>query len=288
MLALRLMGAVHRLVLQGEAPALGREYPSAGGRPSERAWQVFRSTLEQHAASLPDAIRRPVQTNEVGRSAALLGGFLAVALETALPLRLREIGASAGLNLRWDRYRYDTPDGSWGDPASPVHLRGFLAGGRLPLEAPVDVLERRGCDARPVDPTTDDGRLTLLSFVWPDQLDRVDLLRGALTTARTMPAIVDRDDAGAWLERRLRPVPGSATVVFHSVVWQYLGTEGQERVRTAIEASGEHADPNSPVTWLRLEAGGDEVEVRMTHWPGGRDRLLATAGWHGRAVRWLA
>jgi hypothetical protein len=288
MLALRLMGAVHRLVLQGEAPALRRQYPSAGGRPSEGAWEAFRATVEQHAASLPDTMRRPVQTNEVGRSAALLGGFLTIAIETALPLRLLEIGASAGLNLRWDRYRYDTPSGSWGDPASPVLLRGFLAGGRLPLDASVEVLERRGCDARPVDPTTEDGRLTLQSFVWPDQLARIDQLRGALTIARAMPASVDREDAGAWLEARLRPAPGSAAVVYHSVVWQYLGMEGRERVRSAIEASGARAESEAPVAWLRMEAGGEEVEVRMTSWPGGDDRLLATAGWHGREVRWLA
>src|SRR5438034_5449361 len=105
-LALRFMGAVHRLVLEGRAPALARHYPSAGGEAGlEGAWAAFRDTLEQHRDTLRALVTSPVQTNEVGRSAALLGGFLLVARETGLPLRLLELGASAGLNLRWDHYR---------------------------------------------------------------------------------------------------------------------------------------------------------------------------------------
>jgi hypothetical protein len=287
MLPLRLMGAVHRVVLQGRAPDLARHYPSAGGKPGAEAWQAFRATVVEHAARLIDMVRQPVQTNEVGRSAALLGGFLTVSLETELPLRVLEIGASAGLNLRWDRYRYDTPHGSWGDPASPVRLANFLIDGRLPLDARAEILERRGCDADPVNPGTEEGRLTLLSFVWPDQLARIQRLRGALATAVDVPAPVDAEDAAAWLEHRLRPNPGSATVVFHSVVWQYLGDDAQARVRAAVAASGVRAESDAPVAWLRLEAGGDEAEVRLTQWPGGRERRLAIAGWHGRRVRWL-
>jgi hypothetical protein len=37
----------------------------------------------------------------------LIGGFLRVAAMTRRPLRLLEVGSSAGLNLRWDHYRYE-------------------------------------------------------------------------------------------------------------------------------------------------------------------------------------
>src|SRR5690606_19498972 len=92
-LALRFMGAVHRLVLSGRAPALAAYYPSAGepttpGDP----WPAFRETLVRSRDELRPLIERPVQTNEVGRSAALLGAFLWIARETRLPLRLLEIG----------------------------------------------------------------------------------------------------------------------------------------------------------------------------------------------------
>jgi hypothetical protein len=106
-LALRLMGAVHRLVLRGDAPALARHYPSAGGRPGD-PWPPFLDVLRDWREELAPMIEQPVQTNEPGRCAALLGGFLEVARDTGLPLRLLEVGASAGLNLRFDAYRAAT------------------------------------------------------------------------------------------------------------------------------------------------------------------------------------
>ena len=57
------------------------------------------------------ALDQPPQTNEVGRSAALLGGLLVLVDRFQLPVRLFEIGCSAGLNLRADHYRYRHPGG---------------------------------------------------------------------------------------------------------------------------------------------------------------------------------
>src|SRR5206468_409136 len=99
-LALRLMAAVHRLVLEGKAPGLAPFYPSVGGTgPPGEAWPAFVSTLEAHPDEVIAGAARPCQTNEVGRSAALLLGFLEVARWKGLPFRLLELGASAGLNL---------------------------------------------------------------------------------------------------------------------------------------------------------------------------------------------
>jgi hypothetical protein len=99
-LALRFMGALHRIVLEGGAPRLAAYYPSVGGRAHQRgAWEAFRETLEEQRERLRLEMRAPVQTNEVGRCTALVGGSLLVAGHTGLPLRVLEIGASAGLNL---------------------------------------------------------------------------------------------------------------------------------------------------------------------------------------------
>ena len=104
-LALRFLGAVHRLVLEGRAPELARYYPSMNGLlPANEAWPAFREAVEKRKLELRDLVNHPVQTNEVGRSCALMGGFLLAARGTRLPLRLLEIGARAGLNLRWDQY----------------------------------------------------------------------------------------------------------------------------------------------------------------------------------------
>jgi len=167
--ALRLMAAVHRLVLTGGAPGLARWFPSVGGRfepgrDDARAWRAFRDALASNAGRLQRDVLRPCQTNEVGRSAALLGGFLRVAAHTGLALRLLELGSSAGLNLRWDRYRYLGRTGSWGDPSSPVRLRGAFGRAAPPLSPPVEevrVAERAGCDLHPLDPSDAADRLSL-------------------------------------------------------------------------------------------------------------------------------
>src|SRR5581483_7316230 len=159
------------------------------------------------------------QTNDVGRAAALLPGFLLVARETGLPLRLLELGASAGLNLHWDRFRYESSGAAWGDPTSPVRLLDCYAEGTPPLGTTATVVDRSGCDTAPLDPRTADGRLTLRSFIWPDQPKRAELLEQALTIVDRVPAVtVEGSSADAWLDRRLHVEEGMAVVVFHSMV----------------------------------------------------------------------
>ena len=70
----------------------------------------------------------PDSGDEVGRSAVLVGGYAEVTHRTTLPLRVLEIGASAGLNLRWDHFAYDTGRGVSGDPDSPVRFSGVWVG----------------------------------------------------------------------------------------------------------------------------------------------------------------
>jgi hypothetical protein len=290
MLPLRLLGAVHRLVLEGEAPELAAHYPSVGGDgDANAAWPLLRELLASAPARLHELMERSVQTNEVGRSAALVGGFLVVARETGSPLRIREIGSSAGLNLRWDRYRYEAGERAWGDPASPVRFQGVFEEPPPPLELPAQVVDRRGCDRAPIDPATEDGRLTLLSYTWPDQHERFEQLRGALDVAREAPAEIDRADAVDWLGTQLaEPHRGAATVVFHSIVMQYLAEDARAAVRATIEEAGARASAEAPLAWLRMEPGGDYAHVHLTLWPAGEERLLAEAGYHGRPVRWAA
>ena len=288
-LALRLFGQVHRLVLGGDAPELAAHYPSTGGDgDAEAAWTAFRRLLAGRGDELRPLLDRPVQTNEVGRSAVLVGGYQAVAGRTGLPLRCLEVGTSGGLNLRWDRYRY----GYWGDPASPVR---FLE--RPPLDVAVEVVERRGCDTTPVDPTTDEGRLTLLSFLWPDQTERFRRTAAAIEVARAVPARVEEADAVAWARAMLAdPAPGVATVLTHSVVAQYLGEARWYELLEVVEEAGLRATAAAPFAHLRMEpvigsgagARGGEFELRLTTWPGGEHRLLARCGGHGPPVAWVA
>jgi hypothetical protein len=287
-LAARVLAGVHRLVLEGRLPELARFYPSVGGDAGGDPFPAFRAAVAEHAGFLRGQLDRPVQTNEVSRSSALIGGYLLVARETGLPLRLLETGASAGLNLRWTEYRYEEQGLAWGDAASPVRLTGAFTDGRPPFGVQAQVAERRGCDLAPIDPTTEDGRLTLMSFAWAEERWRVDLLRAACDIATRLPVQIDRADACDWVERHLHPEPGAATVLVHSIFRMYLPDAAKARFDRAVEAAGASATAQAPLAWLRMEWDVDRVLVHLTTWPGGETRLLAHTDHRGRNVRWLA
>ena len=291
-LPLRVMGAVHRIVLDGRAPALAAYYPSAGGRfEAEPAWRALLDVARAHADEIRASLGANVQTNEVRRSAALLGGFLRVARETGLPLRLREIGSSAGLNLAWDRYRYELGPHRWGDPRAALVLPADWTGAAPDLAAKVRITSRAGCDVAPLDARDPATRQRLESFVWPEQTDRLAMLREALAAVAADPPRIDAMPAGAWLARELEaPARGEASVVFHSVVWWYIPQDERERIDQEMTAAGARASALAPLAWLRME-GSDPAplgaELRLRCWPGGEDRLLAKVHWHGRAIEWL-
>lgn len=288
-LALRFLGAVHRLVLEGKAPQLAACYPSAGGSNNcDDLWPRFRAVVQHHEAELRELVHRPVQTNEVGRCAALLGGFLEVVRQTSLPLRLFEIGAAGGLILRWDQYWYEAGQEGWGDSQSPVRITGMFAGEHPRFDVFAKVVERRGCDALPIEPGTEEGRLTLQSYVWPDQVERFRQLAAAIDVARRVPAHVDQGNAPDWVEIALADdTPGVATVVYQSIVRQYLSKVDRARFECVMAAAGEAATHDKPFAWLRFEPAGNTAEVRLQLWPSGEDQLLARSGFHGKPVHWL-
>lgn len=287
---LRLLGGLHRLVLDGRASALRRWYPSIGGGWDAAAWPDITVVAADHRAALRDALRRPPQTNEVGRSAALIGGLLILSRRFGLPVRLFEIGCSAGLNLRADRYRYRYPGGGWGPHDSPVIIDDAWHG-RLPPAADLRIVQRHGYDIAPIDATTRAGELTLLSYVWPDMTARFDRLRGALRVAKDVPAALHRRtaaDAVAGLE----VAPGTLTVLWHSITRQYLSAAEQAAVTAGIDAVAARAHAGAPFAHLMLEPqrrapdAAVQFLVRARSWPGGDDELLADGSPHGPPVHW--
>ena len=291
-LALRLLGGAHALALSGRAPELAAYYPSAGGTldpapGSPRAWAALRQTFAEHGEEIRSWLGHPPQTNEVGRAAALLGGLRHIATECELPIRLIEVGASAGLNLRADRFYVPGEAGSYGDPDSPVVLPGGWQG-EPPPTSRVDVVERVGGDLAPVDPTTADGRLRLTAYVWPDQADRLSRLRGALTLAAEVPADLRAEPASATVDH-MQVVPGTWTVLWHSIFRQYLDERQRVELADGVSALGATATPDARFAYLYLEqsrAGG--CPITLTTWPGGRQRILGSAPAHGLPVFWHA
>ena len=286
LLPLRLLAAVHGWVLRGELPDLARHYPSAGGgRPPEGAWPLFRAACLERADELHHFLALPLQHNEVARAVPLACGFHLVAEETGLPLRLLEVGASAGLLLRWDRYR----DRPWFQA---------LYGAQPAAATRVEVAERCGCDLHPIDPTDPDQALRLRAYVWADLPAHLRMLEEAIEVCREVPAAVEQASGEEWLERRLAdPSPGRVTVVFHSLLAGSAGDETMARLEEVVRRAGDRATVEAPLAYLRFEAGAEPgpasnsrqamMRVAITCWPGGEERLLAVAdvnGWYLRRL----
>ena len=291
---LRLLAALHHLVLAGRAPGLAPFYPSAGGdRPPEEAWPAAVATIEDHFEWIKDRLRRTVQTNEPGRSAVLYSALLWVTSQLHLPIRLLEIGASAGLNLIPDRYRYDVGAESLGDVASGVCFHDpWQPGPAIDLSAAAGQLEiraRAGCDANPLRAGDPEDRVTLLSYIWPDELDRIERQRAALDIAAEAGLQIERASAREYLEGALRSrPPEELTVVWHSVFRQYVESAEWADIEAAIRGAV-GTDPERPVVWLAMEPGHDHLTgfaLTGLMEAGGEERVLAGCRDHGPPVRW--
>jgi hypothetical protein len=271
---LRLLGGLHALVLSGRA-----------------SWDDVDAALEDHADFLAWAVaERPVQTNEVQRCWVLLPCFLELARSSKHDqLDLVELGPSAGLNLMWDRYRYLYEAGEWGSAEAKLGLSGEE---RRPL--PMELLQvrplvryRTGIDIAPVDVTTEEGKLLLKSFVWPDQPHRLEMLDRAVATLRKDPPQLIRGDIAEELPHVLADRrDGALTVVWQTAALGYLPDQARESARAALEAAGEEA----PLAWIsggRSERSQQEWAMKIRLWPGGDRELVAYADWHGAWLEWV-
>jgi hypothetical protein len=238
-----------------------------------------------------DFIRSAPQTNEIRRSIALLSGFLTFAKNWYGPVDTLEIGASAGLNLNWDRFAYRTRDSSWGGE-SDVVIDTDWNGPPPPTAARINVRNRAACDLNPLDIRDEAQRLRLKSYIWPDQPDRLARFDGAVALALANDVRVERADAAVWIADRLaRRARDAATIVYHSIFLQYPPREARAAIVDAIQSAGAAATPEAPLAWVRLEPEGitDGVDTpRMVAdihiWPGGERRILAYTDGHVRAV----
>jgi hypothetical protein len=103
---------------------------------------------------------------------------------------------------------------------------------------------------------------------------------------------VERLPASDFLARELaEPVPGVTTVIWHSVVRQYLDPHERSVVQHLITEAGARATDDAPLAHLSLEPervgdGHFRFVVELTTWPGGDRSLLAECKGHGPPVVW--
>jgi hypothetical protein len=292
-----LMAAVRFLLAGGVEHPLARGYARADeqGRDAEgaSAWPAFRDfCLERGEAIRRIAATHRVQTNEVGRSAALRVGA-AHALREVLdrPVALVDVGTSAGLNLFLDRVRVRyRRDGAAplevGPPHAPVVLECALRGARTPtVELPRRVEARVGLDLHPVDVRDPLALRWLEALMWPGQAERVRRLRAAVAMVRREPPDLREGDAAELLPDVLERLPARTTAcVLHSAAWQQMGPETHARIRAALA----QAARSRPVAEVGLVSEGNPFELVVTRPGEGEPTRVGRAHAHGEWLEWLA
>lgn len=295
---LRLCGAINYMVMSGRAPDLAGWYPPRPGHDEltdDRLWSLLDRFLGREGEAVIAFLALPPQTNEVRRSAALIPAWHALARRFNLPLAIRELGASAGLNLNADRYLLD--GGTWqlGEAESPLVLQPQWKGDE-PHEGKLVIASAAGCDLSAVDVSEDEKSGRLLAYVWPDQPERVQLIRAAIGLARVNPPRLENRDAAIWLEEVLEAHLASAAseilVIQHTIAWQYFPLSVRQRCETLLEQAGAITPAERPVARLSMEADGRNPGacLSLTIWPGANAPAstldLGRADFHGRWVDW--
>lgn len=288
LIGLRLMAAAHRLVLARQAPELAEHYPTAGGTaPADDAGRgalggAVVAAFLAHPEVVRDSLARIPQTNETGRAVPLRGALGRIAAAHAQPIRLHELAASAGLNLRADAMPW----------------------AHAPLPVKVQIAERAGCDLHPLDVSRPEHRLLLASYVWGDDLVRFERLRTAFGLARRIPAHVTPMSAGTYLASlaHAEPTPGRTLVVWHSATWFYLDRPARTEIRTALRKLAHRATPTAPVVhvwweWLRdapdparsfaLVGRSWPAAGAWAPWRPGTPVMLGSGPSHGMPMRWM-
>jgi hypothetical protein len=291
-LALRLAGALHSAALTNRDPALAALYPGRDAAWSvEKAWPAARAFCERERDWVARFIQSPPQTNETRRSIALLAAFLAFAEQWQGPIDTLEIGASAGLNLNWDRFAYRTQSWSWGEGA--VHIDTDWHGPPPPTHVRPNIRHRAACDLNPLNVGDAGERLRLKSYIWPDQPDRLARFDAAAALAIEAGVRVDRASADQWLAEKLASrATDAATIIYHSVFLQYPPKDVRAAIVAAIQDAGAKAAADAPLAWVRLEPeavtdgvhNGFRFVIDLTTWPGGERRILGYTDGHVRAV----
>jgi hypothetical protein len=249
---LRTAGALHALVLDGSDATLAAAYPPAAV-DDDTLWTRWTGRSPAMRDRILSALDRAPQTNEIRRSAILLPALWWVLGKVGdRPVALSELGASAGLNLLLDRFAIETP----GRPARTLGQPRAAAPGvarrrRLPRGPARGGPRGRG--PSPIDAGDPVDALRLMSYLWPDQPDRMAMTRGAIAMGPTRP---DEGDAAPWLARRCRPRPGRLHVVYTTVAWQYFPPTRKSACTRSLETAGAVRPSDNPLAHVAFEADG--------------------------------
>ena len=306
--ATSILAAVHERLLAGvDGGGLAEFYPNLTDRPSppDDAYPAFRAFVLAHREALAALLaERTTQTNEVRRCSYLLPALVFAAARTSRPLALVDVGASAGLNLLFDRYGYDY-GGGWvaGDAASSVQIATQLRGVRPPLAPWPTIAGRIGIDLTPVALGDAAATRWLEACVWPEHVDRFALLRAALAIGRAAKPRVIGGNAIELLPTLIESTDtDAAIVVVNTNVIQYFSQDERAAYGRVLRDASERRE----VFWIANEhrallrqagfaqpiAAASEpsaLPLTITHGCDGRrdEFVVAEVGPHGRWLNWF-
>jgi len=228
----------------------------------------------------------------VKRVAGLKVALWAVKRCCKQPVHLIEVGASAGIHLHFDRYRYIIGGRMFGQRDAKVSIETQWRGKDPPpnLDDLPLIASKIGIDLNPVDVTDLSERLWLRALVWPENKHEADLLAAALeSVAKDPPTIIAGDviDVCPTLGRRLPP--GEPRVVFHAATRMHVPTERRAAFDEAIDSVGEHGPLyhvwQEPPSAPHYGAVLDEQGVLALHGPDDRPVPLVRVDGH---LEWIA
>jgi hypothetical protein len=297
-----LLAAVHDLLLSGVEHPLAEVY---SGSSSADPVPLFRDFCLTHRDAVQALlVSRHTQTNECGRSAAIVPALRWVSEQLGEPLALVDVGDSAGLNLLCDRYRLDYGTaGTTGPSDSPVRVDCRVLGGMPPIadRAP-HLVTCVGLDREPIDLDDADSARWLLACVWPDT-GRMERTAAAIALARTLQPEVVRGDAVRDVVALLDDVP-DGTVACVTTTWAFAYLARDQR--DAFVEQLAQASVKRPIAWISGEGPG-VVDVFAAGEPPGHDPMMPSVlgavlfdggrrqatmlAWvhpHGRWIDWLA
>jgi hypothetical protein len=294
-----LFAAAHHLLLAEPDHPLADHYPNlARQEATGDAGDLFVDFVLSRGASVRKLLAsRSTQTNEIRRCNWFLFPFVMLHRELGSLSRV-DVGSSAGLTLLAPQISYDlNPGGRIGLPDALTIGCDVRGEPPMPKQMP-DVAWSIGIDASPIDVHDDDEVRWLEACVWPDQVDRFERLRTAVSLARSHGVVVEKGDAvdsvtGAVDRARTHGHP----VVTTSWVLNYLTPARRSEFVDTLDRIGSRAD----LSWIIAEspketpelpghAGSDEAitVISLVTWRDGRRsvRRLATTHPHGHWVHW--
>ena len=287
-----LFAAVQYLLLGGEQHELSKHYPilARETKPKGAAFPKFRDFCLTHRDAIVRLVRtRWTQTCVLRRCVCLLPSFARVFSATGQPLALLEVGPSAGLNLLWDRYRYDYRGGpKWGDPGSELLLDAEKRGPAPLPELPdsIEVAWRMGVDLHPVDITDDDQVRWLRALIFPEHVERHAQMAAAIRIGRARPPRLVEGDAVELLPELLEQAPQDTTLVVFATHALYQFP--RKALRSLFKTLVSHGEKR-PLFFITMEGTGSGCsELMMTHYVAGkRDTVkLADCNPHGLWIEW--